>query len=156
MIGTSTTGERIWQHGGAINGFDAQVTMFPDRKVAVIVLDNRGGAPMQGLVDLVASHTMGITPPAEPKLAEDRVGTPAERALVVGTYAMGSTKVQIVEENGALVFLQGAKAAAKLVGEDRLAIVGPGGERTVLLLVRGANGRVEYLHQSLRALARQP
>ncbi len=149
-------GTRLWQHGGAINGFDAQVTMFPDRKVAVIVLDNRGGAPMQGLVDLVASHTMGITPPAEPKLAEDRVGTPAERALVVGTYAMGSTKVQIVEENGALVFLQGAKAAAKLVGEDRLAIVGPGGERTVLLLVRGANGRVEYLHQSLRALARQP
>lgn len=149
-------GTRIWQHGGAINGFDAQVTMFPDRKVAVIVLDNRGGAPMQGLVDLVARRTMGITPPVEPKLPEDRVGTPAERALVAGTYAMGSTKVQIVEENGALVFIQGDKAAVKLVGEDRIAVIDPDGTRTLLWLVRGARGRVDFLHMSLRSLARQP
>lgn len=149
-------GTRIWQHGGAINGFDAQLTMFPEKKVAVVVLDNRGGAPMQGLIDLVAKATMGITPPTPPVLPEDRVGTAAERALVVGTYKQGTINVQIVEENGELVFVQGARVPAKLIGEDRLVVLGPGTTRTVLLLVRGANGRVEYLHQGLRAIARQP
>lgn len=149
-------GVRIWQHGGAINGFDAQLTMFPDRKVAVIILDNRGGAPMSGLIDLVAKATMGITPSTPPVVPEDRVGTPAERAQVVGTYKQGTTTVQVVEENGGLVLVQGARLPAKLAGDDRIVVLGPGPTRTVLLLVRGADGRVEYLHQSLRAIARQP
>lgn len=149
-------GARVWQHGGSINGFDAQVTMFPDRKVAVIVIDNRSGQPMQGLIDLVAKATMGLTPPAPPVLPDDRVGTPAERALVVGTYKQGTTTVQVVEENGGLVLVQGGRAPAKLIGDDRLVAIAPNGNRTVLLLVRGANGRVEYLHQGLRSIARQP
>lgn len=149
-------GTRIWQHGGSINGFDAQVTMFPDRKVAVLVFDNRSGNPLQGITDLVARRTMGITPPAPPTPPADRVGTPAEHALIVGSYRMGNTRVQFVAENGELFIVQGSRAPAKLVGEDRVAIVAPNGQRTELLLVRGAGGRVEYLHQGLRALARQP
>jgi CubicO group peptidase (beta-lactamase class C family) len=149
-------GTRIWQHGGSINGFDAQVTMFPDRKVAVLVFDNRSGNPLQGITDLVAGRTMGLTPPAVPTPPADRVGTPAEHALIAGTYQMGTTRVQFVAENGALFLVQGSRAPAKLVGEDRVAIVAPNGQRTELLLVRGANGRVDFLHQGLRALARQP
>jgi hypothetical protein len=149
-------GTRIWQHGGSINGFDAQVTMFPDRKVAVLVFDNRSGNPLQGITDLVAGRTMGLAPPAVPTPPADRVGTPAEHALIAGTYQMGTTRVQFVAENGALFLVQGSRAPAKLVGEDRVAIVAPNGQRTELLLVRGANGRVDFLHQGLRALARQP
>jgi CubicO group peptidase (beta-lactamase class C family) len=149
-------GTRIWQHGGSINGFDAQVTMFPDRKVAVLVFDNRSGNPLQGITDLVARLTMGITPPKPPTPPADRVGTPAEHALIAGSYKMGNTRVQLVAENGELFIVQGSRAPAKLVGEDRVAIVAPNGQRTELVLVRGANGRVEYLHQGLRSLARQP
>jgi len=155
MIDTRS-GTRVWTHGGSINGFDAQVAMFPDRKVAVLVFDNRSGAPLQGLTDLVAKATMGLTPPAPPALPADRVGTPAERAQVVGTYKMGTTTLQFVEENGGLAFVQGTRAPAKLIGDDRVVVVAPNGARTVFVLVRGAGGRVEYLHQGLRSLARQP
>jgi hypothetical protein len=64
---------------------------------------------------------------------------------------------RLQEETGALLLVQGpGRVPAKLVGDDRVAFIGPNGARSVLLLVRGADGRVEYLHQGLRALARQP
>lgn len=157
MVGTSSTGERIWQHGGAINGFDAQVTMFPARKLAVIVLDNRGGAPLHGITDLVAQRAAGITPATAPALPGERDATAAERAQIVGTYKQGANIVRIVEQDGGLRLQQGTSTApVMLVGDERLVIVPPVGAKVTLLLVRGTDGRVEYLHQGLRALARQP
>ncbi|MCC7001164.1 MAG: serine hydrolase, partial [Gemmatimonadaceae bacterium] len=99
--------ERIWQHGGAINGFDASVTMFPDRKMAVILFDNRSGAPLQGVIDLVAKEVAGLTPPIPPTVPAERVPTAAERAQLVGTFKQGNTSVTLFEENGALKFRQG-------------------------------------------------
>jgi CubicO group peptidase (beta-lactamase class C family) len=149
--------DRVWQHGGAINGFDATVTMFPDRKLAVILFDNRSGSPLQGVIDLVAKEVAGITPPAPPTVPAERVPSAAERALVVGTYKQGTTSVTLFEEDGALKFRQGPGVLpATLAGDERLVLTPPMGEKITLLLVRGADGRVEYLHQSLRALARQP
>lgn len=148
-------GQRVWQHGGAINGFDAQVLMFPDKRVSVILLDNRAGEPFAGVLELVGTRVAGMPPVTTPTPPADRVGTAEERARVVGTYRQGSTSVQVMEEAGALVFVQGGRLPARLVGDDRLVVIAPNGTRTVLQLVRGADGRVEYLHQSLRALARQ-
>lgn len=153
----STDGRRVWQHGGSINGFDAQVTMFPDQKLAVIVLDNRSGAPMQGLTDLVAGLAAGLAPAKPPVLPDEREATAAERAQLVGTYKQGNTVLRIFEDAGVLKFQQGMLTApVRLVGDERLVIVPPQGAKITLLLVRGADERVEYLHQSLRAIARQP
>ncbi len=152
-----TGGRRVWQHGGSINGFDAQVTMFPDQKLAVIVLDNRSGAPMQGLTDLVARLAAGIAPTTPPALPDEREPSATERAQLVGTYKQGKTTLRIFEDGGVLKLQQGVMAApVRLIGDERLVITPPQGARVTLLLVRGADGRVEYLHQSLRALARQP
>ena len=149
--------EKIWQHGGAINGFDATVTMFPDRKLAIILFDNRSGSPIQGVIDLVAKEVAGITPPTPPVTPAERVPTAAERAQLVGTYKQGTTSVTLFEENGALKFRQGPGVLpATLAGDERLVLTPPMGDKITLLLVRGSDGRVEYLHQSLRALARQP
>ena len=155
-IGTVGT-ERAWRHGGSINGFDAQVSMFPDRQFAVIVFDNRGGAPLQGITDLVAQRAAGIAPVLPPALPAERDATPAERAQLVGTYKMGNTTVVLTELDGALRFQQGTMTApARLVGDERLVTVPPLGATVTLLLVRGASDRVEFLHQGGRALARQP
>jgi CubicO group peptidase (beta-lactamase class C family) len=149
--------DRVWQHGGAINGFDATVTMFPDRKLAVILFDNRSGSPLQGVIDLVAKEVAGMSPPAPPPIPAERVPSAAERALLVGTFKQGTTSVTLFEENGALKLRQGPGVLpAALAGDDRLVLTPPAGDKITLLLVRGSDGRVEYLHQSLRALARQP
>lgn len=149
--------ELVWQHGGSINGFDAQVTMFPERKLAIVVLDNRSGAPLQGVTDLVAREAAGVQRPPTPALPDERVATPAERAQLVGRYAMGNTRVELFEEGGELKFRQGpVTLPVRLVGDERIVVTPPGGAKVTLLLVRGADGRVEYLHQGLRAIARQP
>ncbi len=155
-IGTVGT-ERVWRHGGSINGFDANVSMFPDRKLAVIVFDNRGGAPIEGITDLVAQRAGGIAPVLPPALPAERDATAAERAQLVGTYKMGNTTIVLTEQDGALRFQQGGMTApTRLVGDERLVIVPPQGAKVTLLLVRGANGRVEFVHQGGRSLARQP
>ncbi len=150
-------GQRIWQHGGAINGFDAQVTMFPDRKVAVILLDNRSGAPFRGVIDLAAQRVAGIAPPAPPAAPAERDATADERAALVGIYRHGNVTVTLVEKDGALAIEQrGSTAPVKLAGDDRLVIVPPQGERVTLLYVRDAAGKVIALHQGLRAIPRVP
>ena len=45
-------GVRVWEHAGAITGFDALVTMWPDRRAAVVVLQSELGdlGPAQSLL----------------------------------------------------------------------------------------------------------
>lgn len=149
-------GRRVWAHGGAINGFDAQVTMFPDQRLAVIVFDNRSGAPLRGITDLVAQRAAGIAPASAPATPAPRDATAAERAQLVGSYAHGPLRVTLFEKDGALMLRQGpGEMPVRLVGDDRLVTVPPQGEPTTVLLVRGADGRVEFLHQGLRAIPRQ-
>ena len=157
LVATMSGRERIWRHGGSINGFDASVTMFPDRRLAVLVFDNRSGNPMQGIIDFVARIAAGVTPPPPPAAPADRVATAAERAQFLGTFKMGSTVVEMLEEGGELKLRQGPQGAVpvRLVGEDRIALITPGG-RIVMIYVRDSDGRVAYLHQGMRSLARQP
>ncbi len=153
-----SAGERVWAHGGSINGFDAQVTMFPDRKLAVLVFDNRSGSPLRGIVDLVARAAAGIEPePPAPEPAPVTLDA-AGRARIVGTYAQGHTRIELADEGDALVLRQGTNTfPATLMGNDELVVSYPGGSELRVLLVRGAaGGRVEFLHRGLRALARQP
>ncbi len=151
-------GERVWQHGGSINGFDAQVTMFPDRKVAVLMFDNRGGAPMRGVIDAAARLAADIAPlPTPAALPDPRDATPAERAALMGTYRNGTVRLIVLEQDGKLMVQQGPQPlAARLVGQDRLVVLAAQGAPTTFLILRDTAGKAEYLHGSLRSLARQP
>ena len=156
VVGKQGT-ERIWQHGGSINGFDADVMMYPDRKLAVIVFDNRGGSPLLGITELVLKDVAGIAPSVAPTQPAEREATASERAQLVGTFKQGATVLTLFEENGVLKFRQGTGVlAVKLVGDERIFLTPPVGDKLTLFLVRGASGRVEYLHRSLRTFARQP
>lgn len=156
MVGT-VGGRRVWQHGGSINGFDAQVTMFPDRKTAVVLIDNRSGNPLNGIVDLAARLAAGIEPVAPPPTGKEIAPDAAARARIVGRFAQGSTRVELADEGGTLVFRQGqATMPVTLFDDDRIRVTPPVGPPTLFILVRGDDGRVAYLHRGLRALARQP
>jgi len=153
----SRNGARQWAHGGAINGFDATVTMWPDRRSALVILDNKSGGPMPEIEAVVRERVLGLPRPTPPTATAPRAGTATERARVAGTYVQGATRVTITADTDSLRFTQrGATATAVLVGEDRLRLLVPTGDPIELLLVRDTSGRVQYLHQGLRALARQP
>lgn len=158
VVATRVGGEPAWRHGGSINGFDATVLMLPQRKFAVLLFDNRSGAPLQGIADLAARLALGISPPGAPVAPAPRDATPAERALLVGRFRMGSTTIELLEEEGGLRLRQGTGPAipARLVGADRLVATPPGGAPATFVLVRGERGRAEYLHLGMRSLARQP
>jgi len=149
--------ERLWFHGGAINGFDAQVMMFPDRRSSVIVLDNRSDSPLRGIVDFVMQKAHGIEPPTPTNAAQPRVASAAERSLIVGVFSQSAVRVELAVENDSLVFRQGlAVASVRLVGDDVIRVSGPLGPPAMIRLVRNPEGKVVFLHQGLRALARQP
>jgi len=152
----STFGTRTWQHGGSINGFDANVTMFPDQRVAIVILDNRGGNPVVGLNEIVVREVARLVVPAPRERPAPRAPSAAERNAIAGTYAQGRRRVDFVVESDTLVFRQGSVALpVHMIGDDRVTFTPPGGAPTTMILVRDAQGRIAYLHQGLRAMARQ-
>ena len=158
MVGRhAESGSRLWRHGGAINGFDAVVTMLPDQRTAVIVLDNRSRHPMSRLTREFAREFAGLAwsePPED--LPAGRAPTAAERRAIAGTYATSRTRVSLVAEGDSLMFQQGvARLPVRMLDDGSFFIQPPGGERQTMWLVRDAEGRVAYLSVSLRALARQ-
>lgn len=149
--------ERVWSHGGSINGFDADVTMYPDRKLAVLVFDNRSGSDLRGITEFVAREVAGIEPAPAPARSTPVEPDAAARARIVGSYAQGRMRVVITQSGDALAVRQGtSQVPAMLMSNDELVVKYPGDTERRLRLVRGADGRVEYLHTSLRALAREP
>jgi CubicO group peptidase (beta-lactamase class C family) len=156
IIVGQVNGRRVWQHGGSITGFDATVTMLPDERFAIVVLDNRSGAPLSGLTRIAAEAVTGVTLPTPPAPPAERVATARERAELVGRYGMGAINVEIATQGDSLVFRQnGASLGVRMQGDDVVVVKMPGTMPSVsLLIVRDASGRVTYLHQSLRAIPR--
>jgi len=145
------------QHGGSINGFQSQVVMVPSRGFAVIILANRAGSQLPGVVDRAAELVLGELP-GRPEPPAGRSPTPAEIAELVGKYAVGTTSVEFIDRGGQLVFRQGAGEFPALIhGPHHVGITPPGASAPILLaLVPGPDGRIAYLHQGLRAIPRVP
>lgn len=150
-------GTRVWQHGGAINGFDAMLTMFPDEQLGIVVLDNRLGPSVGSVTPTIFRGVTGraLPTPAAPQTAE-RMPTAAERRALVGHYKFGPMRLEIAEQGDTLVFRQaGASFGIRMLGDDRAKVlVPPMAPPATMLLVRGADGRVAFLHQSLRSIPR--
>ncbi|MBX3173695.1 MAG: beta-lactamase family protein [Gemmatimonadaceae bacterium] len=158
MIGRGkTSGERFYQHGGAINGFDALLTMFPDKRLAVVVLDNRGGNPMPAISAQFAKEFGGVpfTVPSD-SLPPGRKPTAAEARAMAGVYAMGRTQLELKVEGDSVILQQGiARLPVLMLSENSFFIKPPMGDRQTLWLIPGPDGRIAYLSASLRALARK-
>ncbi len=148
-------GRLSWQHGGSINGFDAQVVMLPATRTSVVLIDNLSGAPLNGVVDAALRLAAGVTPLAPAAAPAPRAPTAAERAALVGRYAMGARSVIIRDEGGTLQASQGGAASpVQMIGDDAFAIATPNGTMR-FALQRDAAGQVRYLHTGGRSLARQ-
>ena len=146
--------DRVWTHGGAINGYNASVTMLPDRKAAVIVLVNGPGSGIDAIESAALQLAVGY---AQPKVTAPvpRDANAAERAALVGRYAQGRNVLEVREQDGALKMLQGGiTMTVKMVGTQELEVTPPqGAPRRVY--ARTDNGKAAYLYAGSRAFARQ-
>jgi len=119
------------------------------------VLDNRSGNPIGGLNTLIAREVAKLVAPAPSEPPAPRAPTAAERAAIAGSYAQGRRRVDFEVRGDTLMFSQGSVTLpVQMIGTDRITFRPPTGPATTMILVRDAQGRVTYLHQGLRALAR--
>lgn len=157
LVIAEVEGVRVWQHGGSINGFDANLTMFPDAKLAIVMLDNRSGPSVGNVTSIVYRGVLRRELPTPPSpMGEERMPTAEERRAMVGHYRFGPLRIEIAEQADTLVFRQnGGSFGVRMTGTDRARVMLPAMLPPVnLLIVRGADGRAAYLHQSLRAVPR--
>jgi CubicO group peptidase (beta-lactamase class C family) len=153
VVGRSGT-DRVWTHGGSINGYNASITMLPDRKAAVIVLVNGPGAGIDVIKSAALRMAVGYT---EPKVSAPapREANATERAALVGRYAQGRNVLEVLEQDGALKVKQGvAMMNAQLVGPNELLVIPPQGAARHIYM-RIENGRAAYLYSGSRAFSRQ-
>lgn len=157
VVGTRRIGDksaRVWTHGGAINGYNASITMLPDRKTAVVVIVNGPGSGIDAIEHAALEMAAG-TKLVERAPASPRGLTSDDRARLPGRYAMGGVTVEIAEANGGLVFRQeGVTLPLQVADAGQLLLQRPGTPQR--LFTRIEDGRVAYLYIGSRALARQP
>ena len=150
-------GVRVWEHGGSINGFDTILAIWPERRAALVVIDNRSGTPLTEIDRFMREQVLGLPARPMPTPVTPRLGTTDEQRALVGSYATGATRVSIAAGSDTLRFTQGpVTLPLLLLGADKIRVMPPMGDPIDLLLVRDRSGKVTYLHQGLRALARQP
>jgi len=150
-------GERVWRKSGASPGFSADLSMWPDRRLAVAIVANRD-SPMPVATTVRVGQLVGGIPVGAPASAPAETdGTAIERAAVVGRYRSGAaTSVEIVDRDGQLQWI-GARGSFPLrfIGQDRVSLKAPSPQGRVFFLVRDATGAVEFLHSRSRAWVRQ-
>ena len=110
----TVNGHKVIEHGGGIEGFNTQMSYFPDDKLAVIVLGNLNGGAPGAIASSLAAITYGekVILPSERK----EVAVPKEiLKQYVGTYDM-APGFNIV------VTLEGSQLMTQATGQPRIPI----------------------------------
>ena len=104
FVGTHR-GLPVVSHGGANAGYRSELLMFPDQRVAVVVLGNVNTVSAERLARSMADVVLAEDLPAPSPLPET---TPVPMALppasFAGRYALGQMLLEIRESDGSLYF----------------------------------------------------
>jgi CubicO group peptidase (beta-lactamase class C family) len=152
-------GVKIVEHGGSIDGFGCLFKMAPAQKFAVIILANKSGQSMEKS----AEKAMELFLPLKPKAEEETKDLPIDASEIsdlVGTYAQladKGLKIEFVSEDGKLIArFQGMKATVKKTARDSFELVTAVFPQPLrVVAVRGADGKIAYIHGGGRALKKQ-
>jgi CubicO group peptidase (beta-lactamase class C family) len=104
-------GRRLVEHGGTINGFQTQLTRFPDQHFSVMVLANTADLNMYQTVRKIADIYLdpqlpppSVTPEAPRKVFKEVTVDPARLDALVGFYALSpQAGIDFTKENGRLM-----------------------------------------------------
>lgn len=82
-------GHKVVEHGGNIDGFNAQVALMPDQKLGFVLLTNVTGSPFGAFaMNTIWKHLVG-----EPKSDATASGPAADPKMEVGTYNLAAANV---------------------------------------------------------------
>lgn len=108
---SNQNGRRMIGHGGGIEGFNTQISYYPESQVAVVVLGNVNGAAPGAIANQLGALAHGESV----KLTSERKEVSLDEKLLasyVGTYELPMGKL--------LVKLEGGQLSAKLGGQVSL------------------------------------
>lgn len=150
-------GLRVVWHAGLIPGFGALLQMVPARRLAIIILANKSGALLNKTSEKVMELMLSLRQKAS---AEPRVVlaiSNAEISELVGTYTNKPEHAEIlVKENKLVLKLEDGEFPITKIGDHRFSITKPDeSELQEFVVVRGVDGKAEYLHMGRHALKKQ-
>jgi CubicO group peptidase (beta-lactamase class C family) len=154
------SGVRTLSHYGFRIGSGAVFTVVPEHKVGVIILANRNGA-IFGRTEHVALEQLlpQRASAPQPDVRPVRLGAAARRRFAA-MYASPPDTLRLTMRGDSLVYRYGdlvRSARGDANDPNAVLIVDSSGEvEQTFTLVRGRDGRTEYLHDGLNAFRRVP
>jgi CubicO group peptidase (beta-lactamase class C family) len=154
-------GVRLVQHGGTLAGSATDFVMAPEQHVAVMVFANRQ-SHLTRTVDAALASVLTLGPPPAPPTPMTL--SPDEAAEYAGRYAQapinmpaqGVFRDVVRTPDGGIAFKTGTTTVPLTkIGQDVFLVQQPGFTDPLRVeFVRGADGKVLFLHHRLRALKR--
>ena len=150
-------GVRIVMHGGFSRGYGSMIQMAPEHGFAVVVLANRSGETLRRTTEKAKEMFLPLEPEAASTegakkplamTAEDLSGFP-------GVYVNGPQTWEITSKDGRLYLTsESSEIALTKTGDTRLSF-GDSLEND-LILVRGPDGKAEYIFTGLYSGKKKP
>lgn len=148
LVASTDRGVFTLSHGGARIGFGSMIFMAPKQRSAIIVVTNRSGSTLPGVVE----RAMDLVLPFGPEEAPAAVPVLSAKAMesYTGIYAGGGWRIPITLKDGQLFLeFEGNRYLAKLAAGGHFTTEGPLSD---FVFVPGPDGVVRYLHVELRTL----
>ena len=145
----------VW-HAGLMPGFGALLQMVPAHRFAVIVLANRSGSLLNKTAEKAMELVLPLSAKAEAKSEQAMVIGEAEISEYVGIYRNTPESAELLLKQGRLVLKrEDGEYPITKIGDHRFSIVKSSeSEAEEFVLVRGGDGKAEYLHMGRHALKR--
>jgi CubicO group peptidase (beta-lactamase class C family) len=145
-------GVHVVQHNGSRAGYGSEIRMVPAERVAVIVQTNRTGAtlPQTTVKALEMLLTLG---PVGGAIKSAVPATGEDLARNAGIFRNGDQRIEIVARENRLYLKRGATPEVAMIkfGDTDYGLEKAAG---LFTMVRGADGKTEYVHSALRSFAR--
>lgn len=120
-------GHKVIEHGGNIDGFNAQVALMPDQRLGFVLLTNLSASPLGSeAMQTIWSNLVGEPQPKSPEVPTSATAK-SDITLEVGTYQFAEAGVNVE------VAIEGDKLVMTVPGQPKYTLENVGGRRYKLI-----------------------
>jgi CubicO group peptidase (beta-lactamase class C family) len=147
-------GARVFEHGGAINGFGCLIRIAPDHKFAVIAMGNKTDEALDQTAAKAFELMLPVPSREETRALKELPMSETEMRDYVGIYQLPYRRIELLMKDGKLLFKSGnSERIVKKIGDSRFMATLPAESRGLeFSMIRTAAGKVEFLHAGGRAM----